>query len=144
MQISNAAPSTRRLTLFLLALAMVFAGVVVLSAQETVSSGKWTKVGYEVEGQWKIVAQNGGYVLELPAGFSTKKAPDLKLFLSNKGAAELSNRNATDGAVLIAELESVRGAQSYRLPGNANPTQFKTLVLHCEKYSKLWAVSSLN
>lgn len=115
----------------------------VATAQDTVSQGEWTKKGYAVEGQWKIVKSGGGYSLELPNSFSTKKAPDLKLFLSNQTVAQLSNRNATQGAVLIAQLKSPRGAQSYRLPANADPASFKTLVLHCEKYSKLWAAAPL-
>ncbi len=124
-------------------LVLLLTGGSALFAQDAVSSGKWTKKGYEVEGEWRIVEKNGGYVLELTGGFATKKAPDLKLFLSKKSAAELSNRNATEGATLIGNLESARGAQSYRLPANMDPKGFKTLVLHCEKYSKLWAVSPL-
>ena len=137
------ASQSKRPALLMWVLVLLFAGVSALAAQEAVSSGKWTKKGYEVQGEWRIVEKNGGYVLELTGGFATKKAPDLKLFLSKKGAGELSNRNATDGAVLISKLESARGAQSYRLPGNMDPKAFSTLVLHCEKYSKLWAVSPL-
>lgn len=110
-------------------------------AQNVVSQGSWTTAGYAVEGQWKIVSQEGGWVLELPASFSTKKAPDLKLFLSKRSPGELSNRNATDGSVLIAPLKSPQGAQTYRLPGD--PAGYTSLLIHCEKYSKLWAVAPL-
>lgn len=125
----------------LTAFLVVFAWTPVASAQEVVSQGTWTEKGYAVDGDWKIVRQGKSLYLVLPASFSTKKAPDLKLFLSPKAPDQVTSRNATDGATLIAELENHRGAQRYRI--DVDPSSFKTLVLHCEKYSKLWATAPL-
>ena len=113
-------------------------------AQGAVKAGSWETRGYAVDGDWKIVEQGGKLFLELPETFSTKKAPDLKLFLSPQAPADVSSRNAIEGATLVAALESDRGAQRYPVPvDRAGLARFKTLVLHCEKYSKLWAVGTL-
>ena len=70
--------------------------------------------------------------------FKTKKAPDLKLFLSSRELSSVDGTNATSRAVLIAKLSSVRGAQRYAIPSGVDLDEHSTLLLHCEKYEKLW------
>ena len=67
----------------------------------------------------------------------------LLYFLSPLDADSVVASNATSGSVLIAELKKARGAQRYALPADVDLEQFRTLVLHCEQYTKLWGVSSL-
>lgn len=101
-------------------------------------SGTWSKKSHSIKGTWTI----DGDTLSLE-GFSTKRAPDLKIFLSPKPLAELNNKNATDGALLVAKLKSAKGDQSYTLPDGADLSKFKTVIVHCERYSKLWGGSAL-
>ena len=105
--------------------------------------GTWTKKSFKIAGEWKIVTTSEGRFLELDDAFKTRKAPDLKLFLSPLPAADVKAKNATSGSVLIAPLDSARGAQRYKLPDDLDLANFQTLVLHCEKYTKLWGVSAL-
>ena len=106
-------------------------------------SGTWTKKSYSISGKWEIVKEGKQYKLKLESGFKTRSAPDLKLFLSKKPLASLNNRNATQGAVLIAKLKSPKGSQEYVLPAGVDPSQYKTLILHCQKFSKLWGGATL-
>ena len=110
---------------------------------ETLHEGTWTKKSYKAGGTWKIVEDSDGFYVELDDDFKTKKAPDLKLFLSPKTLEDLNGKNATDGSVLIAELTSHKGAQRYALPASVNLADFQTIIIHCEEYSKLWSGSLL-
>ena len=109
-----------------------------LSAFATDASGTWTKKAHVIKGGWKIENRQ----VDL-SNFSTKGAPDLKIFLSPLSASELNNKNATKGSLLVAKLKSTRGNQSYVLPQGADLSKYKTILIHCQKYSKLWGVASL-
>lgn len=116
---------------------------IVLAFQAGEYSGKWTKKSYSIDGTWTIKKSESTYMLVLDDDFDTKSAPDLKLFLSKKNLSELNDKNATSEARFIAELEDDEGEQSYKLPAGVNPTDYKTLIIHCEKYSVLWGGASL-
>jgi len=103
-----------------------------------VAEGEWTKKSATIEGGWSIVESDGEYSLLLDDQFKTKSAPDLKLFLTARPLADVSGKDATSAAILIAKLDDVRGSQRYRLPEGIDLTRYSTLLLHCEKYAKLW------
>lgn len=104
-------------------------------------NGSWVKKSQSIQGQWQIVQREGTAFLVLSDDFKTRKAPDLKFVLSKLSVDEVNNKNAMQGAKLISLLESVKGSQSYRLPDDY--TSYKSLLLHCEKYTKLWGAASL-
>lgn len=103
--------------------------------------GKWVKKSQKIAGQWRIEIRSGEAYLVLDDSFKTRKAPDLKFVLSNTPVAQLSNNNALDGALIIANLKSPSGAQVYKLPSNFD--DYSTLLLHCEKYTKLWGAAAI-
>lgn len=112
--------------------------------QETVLfSGGWTKVSANASGTWRIVERGGERFVELSDDFRTQNAPDLKIFLSPQPSSSLNGKNAADGAVLIAQLTSNRGAQVYKIPARVDLSAYYTIMIHCEAYSKLWAVATL-
>ena len=113
------------------------------SAYKVVSSGGWRKKSFSVAGNWTVSSENGVTRIDLDNQFSTKNAPDLKIFLSPLSPDELTGRNATQGALLISPLQSNKGAQSYTVPAGTNLSRYKTILIHCEAYSKLWSVSGL-
>ncbi len=105
--------------------------------------GTWTKRYQTIKGTWSIVETSEGRFLELDDTFKTRKAPDLKLFLLPRAAADVTPDNAVEGSVLISKLRKAKGAQRYELPADLDLDEFSTLVLHCEQYTKLWGVSEL-
>jgi hypothetical protein len=113
-----------------------------LATMASAQSGSWTKKANAISGTWEIVKDGSGHKLKLK-GFKTKSAPDLKLFLSPKELGSLSGKNATSGAVRIAKLQSAKGDQEYAIPASVDLSKFKTLILQCEQYSKLWGGGSL-
>ena len=113
------------------------------SAYKLISSGGWRKKSFSVAGNWTMSSENGVTRVNLDNQFSTKNAPDLKIFLSPLSPDELTGRNATQGALLVSPLQSNKGAQSYTVPAGTNLSRYKTILIHCEAYSKLWSVSGL-
>ena len=87
--------------------------------------------------------ESGGKKVLSLKGFKTANAPDLKIFLSPKTASAVSSKNATQGSVLVAKLKSNKGDQKYTLPANVDLSKYKSVVIHCEKYSKLWGAGKL-
>ena len=107
-----------------------------LHAQE--AYGTWTKKSHRVQGTWKI--ENSQVALE---NLSTKSAPDLKIFVSPLSVDQLNNKNATKGAQLVAVLKSSKGSQTYALPKGLDLTKYKSIIIHCQRYSKLWGAAAL-
>jgi len=103
--------------------------------------GEWVKKEQRVRGTWSIAERADGYYLILDENFRTRKAPDLKLVLSNLSVEAANGSNALEGGLIVADLQSVRGDQSYRLPENFS--EYSTLLLHCVEFSKLWGAASL-
>lgn len=116
------------------------------AAQESetvLHSGEWSKVSFKASGTWRIVQKDAKRFIELSSDFKTRNAPDLKIFLSSAPADTLTGRNATDSSVLVSELNSNRGAQRYELPEDLDLADFSSIMIHCERYTKLWSVSDL-
>ena len=111
-------------------------------AQEVVASGDWTKVSFRAKGEWSIAKDGDALIITLDEDFSTRRGPDLKIFLSPKAPSAINGKNAVDGSVLVAELSSARGAQSYRIEG-VDLSNYKSIIIHCEAFEKLWTVAAI-
>jgi len=81
--------------------------------------------------------------ISLDDDFSTRNAPDLKIFLSPLSASEVKNKTAVPGSLLIAPLQSNKGQQSYVVPAGTDLSQYKSVIIHCEAYTKLWSAADL-
>lgn len=109
---------------------------------QTVGSGRFTRQDYSINGSWKIVKDGNSHYVELSSDFSTRNGPDIKLFLSPTSVNALNGSNATSGSVRISRVKA-KGAQRFKLPSGTNPSRFKSVVIHCEKFSKLWGAGAL-
>jgi len=112
-------------------------------AGDLLYSGVWTKKSFKSSGAWEIFAEDGKTFVKLSDDFATRKAPDLKLFLSPLAAKDTSGKNATKGSVLIAPLTSNKGGQVYEIPEGVDLDDFKSILIHCEEYAKLWSAADL-
>ena len=98
---------------------------------------------YDIRGSWQIETRDDGRYLVLSEDFRTRRAPDLKIFLSAEPAEAVTSDNATQGHFLAA-LETHRGGSQYRLPDDLDLSAFRSIVIHCERFSKLWGAGTLN
>lgn len=112
-------------------------------SQTHVQGGAFTKKKYGIKGDWQIIQKDGQTILRLSDDFKTKKGPDLKIFLSPKSVAAVSGKTATQGSVLISELNSNKGGQDYVIPANVNLANFSSVLIHCEEFSVLWGGGDL-
>lgn len=113
------------------------------AATEILFSGVWAKKSFKSSGEWSIYTEGGKTYVELSSDFKTRNAPDLKIFLSPLSTSETNGKNATDGSVLIAPLASNAGEQIYEIPEGVDLANYKSILIHCEQYSKLWSAADL-
>jgi len=104
----------------------------------------WVKKYYSVSGNWSIESQNGESYLLLHSDFKTSKGPDLKLFITKKDAMSINKKDAVQKhGILIGKLKSIKGGQKYLIPSNISLSDYKSIVVHCEKFNKVWGATSL-
>ena len=104
----------------------------------------WEKHSNAIEGEFRIVERTDGTrALVLSSDFSTKAGPDLKLVLSPRERESVTRKNVLAQSHVVAAMRSPRGAQEYELPGSVDLSRYKTLAVHCEKYTKLWGAVEL-
>ena len=121
--------------------------VSISSAQESIYQGSFEANSYwtTFEGDWEIKKDGDEYVIYFKDNFEAKKAPDLKVFLHKLPFKKIDGDNASHkaDAVLIAQLSKYKGAMSFKVPASVELTNYQSLIVHCEKYSKLWGGAAL-
>ncbi len=126
---------------------LVFISLSFISTQTTIYQGefdnysRWTTF----EGGWKIVKSGDKHQVVFGADFEAKEAPDLKIFLSKAQLDDIESKNALKEGepVFVAKLTSYEGVATYDIPSTIDLSQYKTIIVHCEEYTKLWGGSSL-
>ncbi len=117
-------------------------------AAEELASGEWASASFftTLKGDWKIVRNEDGTFVEFARNFKTSKAPDLKILLSSLPADQITPDNAVDKshARFVSLLTSYSGAASYKLPAGVTLGGVKSLIIHCEQYTKLWGAVPVN
>ncbi|MFT5125981.1 MAG: hypothetical protein ACI9TH_000264 [Kiritimatiellia bacterium] len=110
------------------------------SAEQIHRAGEtWVNKSKKTSGSWKIVEEAGLTSLILQSDFKTSKGPDLKLFLHAKPMGELGKKDPVEATgKLVGELQSAKGEQRYPLPSGVKLDDYKSLVIHCEKYTIVW------
>jgi hypothetical protein len=127
-------------TLCLTLLLTLNLGFVLVATTQAEESTQWVKKSKTVTGEWVIEQKDDGDYLVLDENFKTSRGPDLKLMLSKLSIEQVNGSNAADGSLTIAPLKSAKGKQSYKLPEGY--LDYQTLLIHCEKFSKLWSASN--
>ena len=107
------------------------------------TSGEWIKKTSKTKGTWTVSTVDGVTTISLDEKFSTKSAPDLKILLSPLTAKEAKNKTAINGSLVVSPLRSNEGAQSYTVPAGTDLSQYNSVLIHCEAYTKLWAAFDL-
>ena len=94
-------------------------------------------VGYgseKVSGQAKIYEYNNRFQLKLE-NFSTSNGPDLKVYLS-KAASPKEH-------ISLGDLKSTNGNQVYDIAGKPDFTQYRYVLIHCERFNHLFGSAEL-
>lgn len=99
--------------------------------------------GPALVGSFQLVEEEGVTYLEFGASFKAQKGPDLRIFLSKRSPESVTGDNAVNGSVRLGLLHEFTGSQRYRLPADVDLTEYSTVIVHCEAYSKLWGAGQL-
>ena len=108
-----------------------------------VSAGDFVRKSKRISGGWEVVQRGDQTVIVFADNFRAAGGPDLKVFLSPKTVSAVTGKTATQGSILLGELQSTRGGQEYVLPAGTNIDDFESLLVHCEAYSVLWGGGQL-
>jgi len=123
---------------------ILFISALLITNVSAQKGNTWVKKYYAVSGNWSIELENGKSYLVLHSDFKTSKGPDLKLFIVKKSALSLHKKDAVEKyGVLIGKLKSIKGEQKYLIPANVSISDYKSIVVHCEKYTKVWGAAPL-
>ena len=121
-------------------------------AEDVVKQGSWETIDYDVQGEWKIVRTGDAYAVELGEDFETKDGPDLHILLSPRPINEIDHSDAGNDALVVGLLKTtdtstffkkMKGPQSLALPKDVKLSEYKTILIHCVKFSHLWAGGNL-
>ncbi len=82
-----------------------------------------------VSGYTKVYLQNGHYVLKLQ-GVTISNGPDLHVYLSK----EVQPVNFMD----LGRLQSISGNQVYNITGTPDFTEYKYVLIHCQRFNHLF------
>ncbi|PIQ60173.1 MAG: hypothetical protein COV99_12065 [Bacteroidetes bacterium CG12_big_fil_rev_8_21_14_0_65_60_17] len=114
------------------------------AGSQTVAQGHFIERESKGEGVVFLVINEEGRWLEFNEDFKTGRAPDLRVYLSPVAASELTAETIEGGmSVFLAELDRRKGSQRYRIPENIDLTRFRSVAVHCLKYSKLYTAADL-
>jgi hypothetical protein len=113
------------------------------------SSTLWREGAEEAKGSFHIVRTSIGtkvteFKLILGSNFATDSGPDLKVVLSPLAADQVASKTALRHSFIVGELTSYKGASTYDLPLDTDLNKYKSVLIHCEKYTKLWASAPLS
>ena len=130
----------------ILILSILIAGITSLSGQK-LYSGEWEADSYftTFKGSWTIEKEGDKTYVVMGENFSAKKAPDLKIYFSKLDFDDVDedNANSKDTSVFVSKLNSYKGAKKYEVPAGIDISAYKTILVHCVKYTKYWGGSPL-
>lgn len=107
------------------------------------TSGEFERKSKRLSGQWQVIERDGQTVIRFADDFRAARGPDLKVFLSPTALSEVTGETATEGSILLGELQKTRGSQDYVLPEGVSLADFESVLVHCEAYSVLWGGGQL-
>ena len=87
-----------------------------------------------VSGAAKIYLKNGAYTLALE-NFTASNGPDLKVYLSQEA-------NPVN-YISLGSLQSTNGNQLYPVNSQADFSNYKFVLIHCEQYNHLFGSALL-
>ena len=95
------------------------------SNAQSVFSGEFESESFfaTFEGDWEIIKTDSGFKVIFKDNFDSKKAPDLKIFLSKLDFDDINAKNAAnrDTSTLIAPLKKYEGAMEFAFPSGVDP-----------------------
>jgi hypothetical protein len=111
--------------------------------EQVLYSGVWKKRAFDTEGSWLIIQRDDRRYLRLSEHFRTRSAPCLQVLLSPDPVNLLKDQGTPNGAALVSQLASNEGARLYEIAAAIDFARYRSILLWCERFSRLWSIASL-
>lgn len=115
-----------------------------MAHKDMMTPALFQKKTYALKGAVTVEQRGDQTVIVFSDDFRTKKGPDLKVFLSKNAVSAATGTNATTDAVRLGALSSNKGAQEYVLPAGVTLSDYSSVLVHCEAFSKLWGGADIS
>lgn len=99
--------------------------------------------GQTTRGSYRIERVGTDLRLVLGDDFRTDDGPDLHLVLSPQTTAAVGDGNATAGSRVLDAVQARSGAQVYDLPDDLDMRPFRSVLVHCVRFSHLFGAAPL-
>jgi hypothetical protein len=109
---------------------------------EILSEGDFERIGYEGKGTATIV-DSGKRVEVRFTDFSVEEGPALRVYLSTAPAGSPESRY-DDDFVDLGALTAFEGDQSYPLPADVDPGEYRSVVIWCAEFSVGFVVAPID
>ncbi len=106
-----------------------------LSKATTTANGNFINGAHTTSGMASWLSVDNKQVLYLKQ-FKTDAGPDLKVYLSKDLAGSLF--------ISLGELKAFSGDQEYVIPMNVNKSDYKYVLIWCQRYSVLFGSAQIN
>jgi len=107
------------------------------------STGSFAGVEHETTGTAALVELGDGRVFLRLEDFETLNGPDLRVYLSDAPAD--GDPAAFEGSSIdLGGLKGNVGNQNYKLPSDADPSDFASAVIWCRRFAVAFGVSPLD
>jgi len=109
-------------------------------ASEAIASGSFVSSEKRTQGMAKIVAEGGQTVLVFDDTFTTGNGPDVFVLLHK----EANPQNYSEANfVNLGGMKNTSGTQSYAIPSDVNPADFRSAVIWCRKFNATFGYAPL-
>lgn len=107
------------------------------------SPRSFIKKKYQISGNWSLKQEGDKVYIVFHSNFKTKSGPDLKVFITKQSMSSVNGKNAENNSIFLKDLKSNKGEQRYLIPSHIDLSQYKSILIHCKKYAKLWGGGNL-
>ena len=112
------------------------------SKSDVLASGNFYGVAHETKGAATIYAVGNKKVLRF-TGFETSNGPDVRVFLARDEAPMDNDAVQSGGYLDLGSIKGNRGDQNYDIPGDADLSQYHSVVIWCNRFGVNFGASTL-
>ncbi|SEC94698.1 Electron transfer DM13 [Tenacibaculum sp. MAR_2009_124] len=118
--------------------------IMITSNNQAQERNNWVPKNYTITGIWNFSIKSNVKYLVFGEDFKTNRGPDVKVYLSKKRIEDIDKRESVDeGGVFLGEIK-FSGSQEFKIPESINLKEYKSIVVHCQKYSAVWGGSNID
>lgn len=112
------------------------------TAPVNLAQGAFVTHDHDTSGTARTVRlADGGQLLRIE-DLRTSDGPDVRVYLSTRGADEVES-GLGDGAVQLGKLKGNLGNQNYTVPAGTDLSEFRSAVLWCKRFSVSFGAADL-